>query len=177
MELQRKYDDLVEKSKEQSTNFHENYSSIASEMRQRELKRNNLIIVGLPEGVDGSVSDRRQNDMTKCAEIFEVLGSSDVVIEKSMRVGKVRSDNKRLLRVTLTNEAQKYELLKQSRTLRGSAKFKEIFIQPDLTYAQRQTDFHLRRELRSRRENGEDVIIHKGKIVERGSQSGFRNGF
>ena len=175
--MKKKYEELIGKSKKQSVNFYKNCSIIADEMNQRELKKNNLVIFGLPERVDGSVSDRRQNDMMKCAELFEALGCSNAAIEKATRLGKERSDNKRLLRVTLSNTKDKYELLKQSRILRRHAKFNGVYLQPDLTFAQRQADFDLRRELRDRRGKGENVIIHKGKIVERKSVVDFHKEF
>lgn len=43
-------------------------------------------------------------------------------------------------------------------------------INPDLKYSQREINRGLRKELRSRREAGEKVYIHRGKIINEENQ-------
>ena len=54
---------------------------------------------------------------------------------------------------------------------------KGIYIQPDLTQIQRKIQFSLRRDLREKRANGEDVVIEKGNLVDRKSSLNFRSQF
>ena len=49
--------------------------------------------------------------------------------------------------------------------MKNIPKFQGVYVNPDLTAAQRKRDVELRRELRARREAGEKVKISQGRIV------------
>ena len=67
----------------------------------------------------------------------------------------------------LANIQTKREILRNAKKLRTSDSeiLKKIFINPDLTTAQKAIDKKLREDMWKRRENGENVIIHRGQIV------------
>ena len=76
-------------------------------------------------------------------------------------------DRPRLLIVTRTDLETKRELLRSSSQLRSMPEWQHLFINPDLTPAERETNKKLRLELATRRASGkEDLIIKKGKIVK-----------
>ena len=71
--------------------------------------------------------------------------------------------------ISFDNLDSKRYILQSARKLQSSmtAAHRGIFISPDLTRKQRQVEYYLRSELRTRRENGETGLkISKGKIVQ-----------
>ena len=71
--------------------------------------------------------------------------------------------------ISFDNLDSKRSILQNARKLRSSmiAAHRGIFISPDLTRKQRQVEYNLRNELRTRRENSETGLkISKGKIVQ-----------
>lgn len=154
-------------------------SEMMNEIQQRERRKRNLIIYGAPEATTGAVEERKAADKLLCSEIFEAIGSPDCSFKDISRIGKLRSDKGRLLRVTLVNEGDKHRLISRSKLLRNIAKFKNTFIKSDLTHLQRKIDYELRKELQAKKAANpdKDFIIHRGKITERSSVSGFRDVF
>ena len=94
-----------------------------------------------------------------------------------MRLGKKTEDSStkpRLLRVTLENVEVKKQILMKAKHLRDSVdgNLSKVFISPDLTPKEREANRKLREELKARRDQGENVVIRNGKIVD--SKSSFR---
>ena len=90
-----------------------------------------------------------------------------------MRIGVKRTaERPRLLRVTLGDIRTKREILGKAKLLKFS-KFKDIYINPDLTADQREADGRLRAELKRRRNEGEtNIYIKRGNIVRVNSDGG-----
>ena len=69
-------------------------------------------------------------------------------------------------------------ILKNANFLRGSENFSDVYINKDLTKLQMEEQYELRKELRRRREmdleeNGfTNLVIHKGKIMDRNDVKG-----
>ena len=76
----------------------------------------------------------------------------------------MRDDGKQLLKVELSSRGEKRDILRRSRHLK-KGKFSSIFISEDLTPRQQEQIRIMRRELKLRRENGENVVIFKGKVT------------
>ena len=117
--------------------------------------------------MSGPPESRREKDKEKIEEILHDLRVNDTKVASVIRVGKVDNDRSRLLRVECLNTSAKYEILRKSRNLRDIEKYRSIYINPDLTYSQRQRNKTLRDELKFRRELGENVIIQRGKIISK----------
>ena len=109
----------------------------------------------------------RNLDKGACVSIFESLCLFHANIEKVSRHGKPRSDGKRILKVQLSTEKMKHNILKMSKQLRRSQKYSDVYINPDLTPAQQHEQYNLRKELKEQRALGADVVIHKGEVVDR----------
>lgn len=66
------------------------------------------------------------------------------------------------------SEKEKWKIVGKARAaMQGNTDFANIYVNPDLTKTERERQFLLRKELRSRRENGEDVMIKRGVVVVR----------
>ena len=154
-------------------------TDLLEEIRQRDVRKCNVVISGILEETTGSVTERSKYDESKCVEIFDKLGLKSKSIKSAMRLGKKREDNRRLLRVTLNSEDDKHELMRHSKLLRHKPEFQNVFVKPDLTPLQRKVDFELRKDLRSMKsaQPEKDFVVFKGKIMERKDVQNFRNKF
>ena len=140
---------------------------IIGEIERRVARKKNLIIKGFPEAEEGSVNERRAFDEKNLQELLDYLELSDVEVGNIFRVGKPRSDGKRLLKFSTTTQENKRKILKRASYLRTSDSYKSVFLGADLTPVQQEKDRLLRTELKERRERGEDVVIYKGKVQDR----------
>ena len=81
----------------------------------------------------------------------------------------MNEDGLQMLLVTLGSADERNNLLKKARLLRDKEKYKNMFLQPDLTKDERARQYTLRCDLRKiREENPEnEYIIRAGKVVEK----------
>ena len=129
-----------------------------------EKRKFNLIIHGIPEE-----SEDRDKE-----EVAEILGSGLSMdptrhIEMMMRLGKKIDGKIRPLRLRLKTLEGRREMLTRAKNLRHIERFKKLFITPDLTKRQQETDKILRMKLREFRDGGESSAkISYGKIIKNG---------
>ena len=139
-------------------------------MEDRNQRKPNLIVSGLPEKSDGSADDRRRWDMESVEELFHSLCHLNAdAISSFHRIGKISSNKPRLLKVVCSDTESKSNLLRKSRDLKNTSKFRNIYLNPDLTPAQMLESKKLRQEWKRRKNCGEDVVIRRGHVVERNS--------
>ena len=140
-------------------------------------------VSGLPEPSSGSLQERKDDDKDTVRDIVTELGLSPMNISDTQRIGKIDSKKPRLLCVTCADKSSKFDLLRSAKELRNSEKYKHCFINPDMTYAEREKNRKLRSEVKEKRQQGLDVIIRNGKVVLRrdaassGVGQNFRQGF
>lgn len=152
----------------------ESCSFIMNEMEDRQARRCNLIVRGISESTCGSSDDRIAEDREKCKDMFKTLDLDDVPIQHVMRLGKKHSGNKRLLKICLSNATDRDKALRNSRQLKETEEFSDVFLQPDMTIYQQKVHQELRKELKHARDMGHQVVIYKGRVVDRASIRGFR---
>ena len=142
-----------------------------NEMDNRMSRMNNIVIRGLPEE-NGTITEREVKDKSIVSEVFNVLKVNTDMFEVR-RLGKPNKNRPRLLRVSLSSICTKMEVLRKSKSLKHS-RFQEIFIQPDLTPFQQAIEQSLRKELKERREKGENVVIYNSQVCLRSDLRDFR---
>ena len=147
---------------------------IMEELENRLSRRNNLIFAGIAESTDGSVNDRKQHDESKILEILAAVNCEAVSLTSYNRIGRPRDSAPRLIKVTFGNFQEKLSVLRNSRNLRNSTDFRNVYINNDLTSLQQIKDKELRKELKDRKESGEDVILYRNKIVPRSFAKNFQ---
>jgi RNase H-fold protein (predicted Holliday junction resolvase) len=143
------------------------------EIYQIESRKKNVIICGLPAKENGSIEERNEHDRNICKEILEQLDLTSVEIQKLQRIGQSRNDGNRLLKVELSKSSDRQEIIRRSKSLRGT-RFNEIFINPDLTPLQQDKMKKLREELKRRRQQGEEVVIFRDRVVCRSTIKNFQ---
>ena len=143
----------------------EMFEEVVTEAMERQRRRKCLIVSGLPEHTQGSAVERRAHDIESLKSLAAEAGVDNLEPEEVVRIGRITSSRPRLLRFKCKTVNEKFTLLKKSMNLRHNSTFSRVFINPDMTRFQRETNKKLRKELRSRREAGEKVLIHRGRIT------------
>ena len=149
-------------------------SETSNEVHQRVLRCKNVIITGLEDQPTGTLEERKEKDEEDVGNILEALEEENVEVSNIRRIGKIRSDGKKMLKVELSSEEEKRRVLRKAKSLRHKPVYETVFINHDRTIFQQKEYRLLREELKSRRENGEDVVISRNKVVERRSLQHFQ---
>ncbi|KAK3887870.1 hypothetical protein Pcinc_008020 [Petrolisthes cinctipes] len=138
------------------------------EEREREKKRNNIIMFNVPESRKTEISEITYEDRERCEEIFQgKLGVKDVKIQRIFRIGRITTGKVRPVIMEMNEVGIKWELVKRSKKLKNDDDqvTQKIIIAPDLTKREREENDRLREESRHKRQNGGQWIIRKGKVV------------
>ena len=152
------------------------YETIVNEVEERDRRKPNLIVSGLLEKEEGDVLERKRWDEKQVEALFQSLCQMNKdAISSVHRIGKVNlvKSTPRLLKVVCRDNESKRALLRKARDLRNTANFKQVYVNPDLTPVQQEQSKRLRRELRMRRDRGEDVVISNGRVIQRNGTQNF----
>ena len=136
---------------------------------EQEKRRRNIVVFNVPEQDKHlSLDEQAANDLKQIVQLIMEGLKLKIHPEKVARMGKQKEGKSRLMVVTLRDEGEKWELLKMAKRLRDAgSKFERIYIAPDLSPAEQLRDKNLRKEMKERREAGEDVVIYKNKVIPR----------
>jgi hypothetical protein len=123
-------------------------AALCEELRDRELRRLNLIIHGLPEPAQ-SISgnrDRAEADRRLCSDVFATIGvrTRGHDLKFCRRVGE-RGRDPRPLVIGIRTEEERRQILDRARTLQGT-RFDNIAVVPDMTRMQRRAEDQLASE-------------------------------
>ena len=159
-EIERKLVDRLEKKTE--------------EQEEREKRKNNIILVQLPESVKDVKEEREEDDIKMVHNILsKVTDIEKVEISNPIRIGAKRGPNEkpRLLKVTIESHEMKKEILRNyHKKLNSNVQdpSKKIFINPDPTPMEREKEKKLRDDLKAQRLGNPDkkFTIRNNKIVE-----------
>jgi Holliday junction resolvase RusA-like endonuclease len=130
-----------------------------TEAIDRERRRNNLMVFGLPEGTD-------EEDLEQMTDIIScVVQGTKVDFVTAGRLGK-KCEKCRPLRITIEDFNERRLVLVNAKRLKSMSGKEQIFIAPDMTKLQQDVDRNLREEVKRRRLAGEvNVKIVKGKVI------------
>lgn len=167
-ESQQREIDLL---KESMKNF--DPEMLLKECEQRQYRSSNILVFGLPEKTTGSLQERKEFDENEMEKLIEFLKLEEVEIEKCHRIGKPIRDGQRMLKMRVESVDTKKEILRKSKLLKDSP-FSNVFLRPDLTPLQQEARKRIQKELKERRESGEDVVIYKGRIQKKSDLPNFR---
>ena len=163
-EVERRNSHLEHRCKQ----LEENYASLPAEFEERDRRKPNLIISGIPEKEHSSSEERKQWDEEMSTNLFQSLGTfTKDAISRTYRIGKEDPSKPRLLRVTCRDVHIKRAIVERAVYLRNMPRYVNVYISPDRTPMEQRDYKQLREELKRRRILGEDVIIRHGKIVSR----------
>ena len=150
------------------------FESCVEEFQGRVTRLNNLIFHGVPEQTSGTIEERNKWDKSQIDSIMDNLNIVGVAVSDCKRIGKSQVGRPRLLKITVSDVNKKNEILKKASSLRNTDSCKRIFVHQDLTPYQQAQEKKLRDELKMRRQNGEDVVIYRGKVIRRSCIQNFQ---
>ncbi len=131
-----------------------------SELFERDKRKNNLVIFGIDETNDETLTKTKIND------IIHVLGVDVNKVKYFGRVGRVVTPGKaRVVRVVCDDSEVRRSILKGSNRLRGLEGYERTYISPDLTKSQQELDKKLRDNLKNLRIQYKDAKINNGEII------------
>lgn len=185
MKLEKAVEGIAAEFKKETTDAENKVDSILKvkideslqEENEKKERKSNVILFGVAESEAVEAKDRIQNDMEEVEHLLKSI-RCEGKIKQLIRLGKkpekaeekneegVEETKPRPLKVVFCNDETKNEVLLKARELR-STKNAHVFIVQDLTPKERQQRKLLVEERNRRRAAGEDVIIHKDKVVTR----------
>lgn len=151
------------------------FENICNEATARWRKEKYLIVSGISEHSSGDLKERRQRDIDVIELLAREIGVDDIDLDpyEVSRVGRLDCNRPRLLRFKCDKIEARRQFLRNSRNLRKSPEFRSVYINPDLTLLQRKRNFDLRKEVKQRREDGENVGIRRGRISDLSQKTNF----
>ncbi len=145
-----------------------------TEIRDREDRKENLIVYGVKESNSEDIEERKEHDKAEITRICDAGLGMKVEVKQVVRLnsknGGTSSNSPRPLKVRLSSEQSKWQVIKKAKSL-ANTQFKDIFIRRDMTVQERNADLALRRELKKKRDESEikkdglKWIIRKGKVI------------
>jgi hypothetical protein len=146
-------------------------NAVRIEQKEIESRDSNLIVLGVEMSSSIEDKDKLVDDENKMKEIFRNLSLDPDQIKKIYRFEK-KGDSERPSAIKVTLKIKNYRLtvLKASKGLKKLELFKNIYINKDLTFSEREAEKKL---ISKRNEMNEEL---KGKEVKVNYYCGIRNG-
>ena len=152
------------------TKVKEEVNEVLEEEREREMRKNNVIIFNVEEGNDDKEDEKSMKDSFLL--VCELTGNNadpNTDLPNLKRLGKkLVSGRPRPIKASGLNAELKRKLITNSRQISHKATSdmtKKIVVVPDKTLKQRETDKALYLEKKRRLDQGESVAIRRGKVV------------
>ena len=146
-----------------------------TELRDRESRKENLVLFNIPESTSDDTENRKLYDIAQTSELLESELNVQTQVANPVRLGKKQLNSRypRPLRVTVESEQTKWKILKAAKNLKESRKeeYKVVFIKRDMTRMERAQEEDLRKQLADKRKEAEEKdeqctwIIRRGKLV------------
>lgn len=166
-DIQRQIDDLNNKLVElndkistvESFNTVEFVDSTANEALERINRSRNVLIRGVPE-VEGDIPSCKDHDLAKIKEILHTVSSQSIPVSFH-RIGRANQRFSRMIKVIMASESEAKFILKNKSKVLENRATKNVSIIDDKTPVQQERLKELRKELESRKNNGEEDITIK----------------
>ena len=144
------------------------------ELQERENRKNNLVVYGIPESKNTTSEGRKLHDTTCFKEICDNTLGIEVEIKSSTRLGAKKTGTDRPLRVELVDNKSKGTVLRNANHLAASEEefLRKVLITRDMTFLERREDRKLRQELKVKRDQAKEAgdrakwIIRQGKVTQ-----------
>ena len=128
---------------------------------EKEDRSRNVVIFGLKDSTEGE-----QNLERDVSEVFAEIDEKPV-IRDCCRVGSVRTDSNRPVKITLTSSDMVNHILRKAKSLRTKEGYSHVYISPDRTVEERRAFKKLWKELQEKRKSDTSKVyyIRNNKIV------------
>ena len=123
------------KQKRKSINQLNLINAVAKESKERKMREKNVIIFGLAASTNKNKDNAFDEDKKNVITIFNKI-DANVNIEHIINL-KTRNENQPPFIVVLKDKHERNKVLKSSKVLKDDDSFSKVFINPDLTEAER----------------------------------------
>lgn len=150
-----------------STGITASVLSALSEAKEREKRCLNLNLHNLQKPNNDNGLVRKEADIQRAFSIIKDYLGISATVKNAVWLGK-RGKKPRLLNITIDTPQTKAAILRKRTTLRDEKNpedMRNIYITPDLTLKERDTNKTLRLELAKKNKSGREYMISNGKIV------------
>lgn len=145
-----------------SADTDDNFENIIEEINERNYRKRNIIIFGLPEqNQDDTPQARIQKDKQDVENIINCLDEDFAVDDiKPNRLGRYNNEKIRPVKITLKDENQVRELVKNVRNLKNlrNSRYKKVFVSVDRTQRQLNHYKKLKEEVDKKNAIGQDKV-------------------
>ena len=145
------------------------FNDYINEEKEKAKRCLNIIIHNIPESPSEDGNTRKKHDTDFVTDISHQHLNTKVSINKCFRIGK-KGAKPRLLKISLGTELEKAIILHNRTKLRDpklSPVLHKVFITPDLTPKERESNKNLRAQLKEMNKGSRQFQIKNGQIVER----------
>ena len=145
------------------------FNDYINEEKEKAKRHLNIIIYNIPESASEDGNTRKKHDTDLVTDICQQHLNTKVSINKCFRIGK-KGAKPRLLKISLGTELEKAIILCNCTKLRDpklSPVLHKVFITPDLTPKERESNKNLRAQLKEMNKGSRQFQINNGQIVER----------
>lgn len=130
------------------------YDEILAELTEQNIRRKNVIVIGIPEPHSTDTKERAAIDKNKVLEALKIYSKDCPEPAKNIRVGRYKPGINRPIKVSFESE----EIVKHILRSKGDTKNNEIKIFADQTPFQQNQLKQLKEELKIRIEKGEENL-------------------
>ena len=139
-------------------------------------RRNNVLVVNLPESTKRSVDEKKRDDLAEVEKIFNKLVHLEQwdIVGLPVRVGLIRADKPRMLRVNMRSEVMVKELVYKARVYNYlinpgvEDKGQKIYVNRDYTIIDRMERKEALKEKKEKEavaKEGEKYVIRRNKCI------------
>ena len=160
------------------------------ELKERDERKCNLMLFNIKESTKSEMKEEISDDLLSVMQVIKHTNpdlketiTNQITENNIKRLGKKSQNppddnNKpRPIKLTLPDEPTKFKILKNSFKLRSYPQNNKIGLKPDLTKQQQYEERELRKELSRRKELKEDVMIFRGKVINRADHEKLKKEF
>ncbi len=174
LRMEKEIEDLREEIGRQSAQQKAVILETVDEMREQDIRRNNLIVFNVKESEFAEGKEREKEDEVAISNIFEQFKVAGAGFDKCTRLGR-RSDKIRPIKIHMISFDKKMDLLKKMNDMRRNRSYTSQSNTPnivsDLTPYQREVRKNILVELKERQQKGEECYIDwKAKKVVPGKK-------
>lgn len=172
LRMEKEIGDLKEEIRRQSAQQKAVIIETVDEMREQDIRRNNLIIFNVKESESTEGKERQTEDERAINNMCELLHVPDATFEKCTRLGRKSDDKVLPIKICMISFEKKMELLKKMNAMRRNRSNNTPNIVSDLTPYQREVRKNILVEAKERQLKGEERYIDwKAKKVVLGKKS------
>lgn len=132
------------------------YEEVIQEISERERRKTNLIVFGIPEQTNVSPKEKVAHDLLEIQNLLKAANCPPNHEIKAFRIGKESTTNTiRPIKVILPSEKQVHAVIKKAKELRSNSSYKSVSISFDRTPKQIDHYRQLKKNLEERMKNGE----------------------